>query len=214
MSWTKICGYDIEGNYFGCHSWSKRDPNCYKRITHLDVVEITQKDYYSICVSCVHHSNWWCFKGMQKMYQDTCVCFLMVTQLRWWTASNMIDFITCSDVDSFLSRELFCDLSGQIWEQFFLIFGVCQKIGPVTWDFCRTRYSLTSTNSSFFPCNSFNCQWMVSVPYNIYPCRSLQVMVNSWTENLYEIGIKVFVMYSCTRQGVDQCSTINKNIRT
>ena len=186
-SWPQICGYGIEGNYFGCLSWSERNPNCCWWIMRLNVVEIIQKNYYNICVSCVHHSNWWFFKGMQKMCQDTCVSFLMVTLLHWWTASNMIDFTAFSDVDIFLSWELFfCDLCGQIWKKFFLVFGVCQKFCPVAWDFHRIGYSLTNTSSSFFPCSSFNCRWMVLLPYNVYPCWLLQIMVNSWTENFFK----------------------------
>ena len=68
----------------------------------------------------------------------------MVALIHWWTVSNMVYFITGSDVDIFVVWKLF--LFCLLWyerEQLFLIISISQELLPLTWEFGCARYMLS-----------------------------------------------------------------------
>ena len=102
---TKVCGDSVQWDNSGCLSRLEGCLNFCSWIQNLDVMEIIQKDYDN-CVSSTNHSKWWCLEGMEEMYNDTSISFLMVALIYWWTVTNMVDFITCSNVDILVTWEL------------------------------------------------------------------------------------------------------------
>jgi len=147
---TKVCGDSVQWDNSGCLSSLEGDPSFWGWIQSLDVMKSIQKDNDKICVSSMNHSKWRCLEGVEEIYYDTSISFLMVALIHWWTVSNMVDLITWRNVDILVVWELsFCDLLGQVWEQFVLAINVRQKLLPISLVIYAVPDRLLGTVSSF-----------------------------------------------------------------
>jgi len=117
---TKVYGDSVQWDNSSWLSCFEGNPNFCGRFQSIDVMETSLKDYSNINISSMTHSKCRCLESVEHMYYD-CTDSLV------GCVFNMVDLITCSNVDILVVWELsFCDLLVQEWEQFLLLINVRQ----------------------------------------------------------------------------------------